>query len=78
MNLREWRLCMIDGQRNGIVHLPTWTIFLIENDSAAFVRTSKEGGASREEIEELKAIAAEAFRKVRPMWKSKVCRHPHL
>jgi hypothetical protein len=78
MNLRNWRHCTINDQRNGIIHMPTWTVFRIDGDEAVFIRTAESGGASTETIELLKIDAVEAFRSVRPMWKPRDCRHPHI
>jgi hypothetical protein len=78
MNWREWRHCTLNDQRNGIMHVPTSSVFRIEEGNAVFVRTAEIGGASEERIGELKVMAVTAFKTVRPMWKPRDCRHPHI
>jgi hypothetical protein len=75
--MREWLACLIDNQRTGIVHTPTWTFFRIEGKEAVFIRTAQIDGASPERIEELKELAVAAFPKVR--WpRPRICRHPQI
>jgi hypothetical protein len=73
--LQDWERCAIDGARNGIVQLPTWTVFRIEARGAVFLRTHN---ASSWQICKLAGMAAEAFRLLRPMRIPRPCRHPHL
>jgi len=76
--LLDWRHCTINGERNGIIHLPTWTLFRIEAEEAVFLRTAEIDGASGERIEELRTVASEAFRTLRARWEPRPCTHPHL
>lgn len=58
---RNWRLCEINGACNGVLHIPTWTIFKIEEKCVEMVRTRELNPPSDAEIEALAKIAFGLF-----------------
>lgn len=74
----EWRLGEVNGRQTGIIHLPSWTFFNIEGDTAKVLHIAEIDAPSAEELETLSGIALEAFRSGRVSRKPRrVCSHPH-
>jgi len=70
---REWRLCQINGQWTGIVHLPSWTIFEVDkNVCRIFSRANGEVKPTTDELEDLRQMALVLF------LKGNVPRHPAI
>lgn len=57
----DWKLGQINGEWNGIVHIPTWTFFKIVDGTAKFIGTRDIDPPSEEEIQQLAEQAAKWF-----------------
>ena len=75
----EWRLGEINGEKNGIVHLPSWTVFKIGDEGASVVHLADQKyRPDAEELPKLAVVTLEVFRSGKASWKPRgVCSHPH-
>jgi hypothetical protein len=74
----EWRLCEVNGRQTGIIHLPSWTFFNIEGDTAKALHIVEINAPSAEELQTLSEDALEVFRHGMASWKPRRgCSHPH-